>query len=225
MTDLSTEVLLPPSPAGGPLHSPVHTATAGREAGPGAAVIGDPLALGLASFGVAVGVIGVTNTGLLDPASTPVAYTAIFASGFFTLLIAGVLAFRRGETFVGVIFTSWCGFFLGIGLLLTVYAPAIATAGGSAGAIGAAFGVYLLAWALISTYHWIAALVTTKMNGVVFGFGTLALYVLGIAAFMGSRLWTEIGGWLQVAVGIGLLYQSAATMVNEMHGRRIVPIG
>jgi succinate-acetate transporter protein len=202
-------------------HHPVHTPTAGPEAGPEAQVIGDPLALGLGSFGVSAGVVGVTNAGLVSPALTPVAYSVVLASGFLTMLVAGLLGFRRGETFAGVLFCSWAGFFLGVVLLAVVFVPRIAEAGGSP---GTAFGVYLLAWAVISTFHWIAAMATIKLNVVVFGLGTAALYVLGIAGLLGSVALNVAGGWLQIITGIGLLYLSAATLLNEMHGRRMLPV-
>ncbi|HET9647697.1 MAG TPA: acetate uptake transporter [Microlunatus sp.] len=202
-------------------HHPVHTATAGPEAGPAAAAVGDPLALGLAGFGVAVGVVGVTNAGLLSAAVTPVAFGTVIASGFLLQLIAGLLAFRRGETFVGVVFCSWSAFFLGIALLAVVFAPQIALAGGSP---GDAFGIYLIAWAVVSTYHWIAAMVTIKVNVLIFGLGTCALYVLGVAAFMGNSTLNSIGGWLQIVTGALMLYLSAATLINEMHGRRVLPV-
>lgn len=202
-------------------HHPVHLPTAGPDVGPAAQVMGDPLALGLASFGIAVGVVGVTNAGIIAPEEAPVAFAAVLASGFLTQLIAGLWAFRRGETFVGVVFTSWSGFFLGIALLALIFAPRIADAGGS---VGVAFGVYLIAWGIISTYHWIAAFATIKINIAIFGVGTAALYVLGVAAIVDNASLNKVGGWLQILAGAGLLYLSAATLINEMHGRRVLPV-
>jgi succinate-acetate transporter protein len=199
---------------------PVHLSTAGPAAGPAAHIIGDPLALGLSSFGISVGVVGSVNAGLVDVRVAPVTFAVMIASGFVTQLLAGFLAFRRGETFVGVVFTAFSGFWLGITLLLAVFAPQIARSGGS---VGQALGLYLLAWAIISTFIWVASLVTTKMNGVIFGIGTAALYVLAFAGFTNSGGLTKIGGWLQILTGIGLFYLSAATIVNEMHARRLLP--
>lgn len=225
MSDLSiTSMTVAPAVGAeshGIAHHPMHTATAGPEVGPAALSVGDPLALGLAGFGVAVGVVGVTNAGFLGAAVTPVAFGTVIASGFLVQLIAGLLAFRRGETFVGVVFCSWSAFFLGIALLAVVFAPQIAQAGGSP---GDAFGIYLIAWGIVSTYHWIAAMVTIKLNILIFGLGTCALYVLGVAAFMGNATLNSIGGWLQIVTGALMLYLSAATLINEMHSRRILPV-
>ena len=200
---------------------PVHIPTAGPTAGPAAQVIGDPLALGLASFGVTVGVVGAVNAGLVGSGVGPVTFAVMIASGFITQLIAGLLAFRRGETFVGVVFTAFSGFWLGVTLLLAIWAPAITNAGGS---VGDGLGLFLLGWAIISTYIWVASLVTTKSNIVVFGVGTAALYVLAVAGFTDSSSLTKAGGWLQVLTGVGLLYLSAAAIVNETYGRRAIPV-
>jgi uncharacterized protein len=200
---------------------PVHTATAGPDAGPGAHVIGDPLSLGLASFGLAVGAAGVVNAGLVDESATPASIVIALATGFLTQLIAGILGFRRGETFVGVVFTVFSGFWLGISALQLFFVPQIVEAGGSPGGL---IGMFLLAWAIVSTYIWIAAIATTKINGVVFGIGTLALLVLGIGAFVGSGTTIVVGGWLQIITGLILLYLSAATIIGEMYGRPILPV-
>ena len=51
-----------------------------------------------------------------------------------------------------------------------------------------------------------------------------ALYVLGIAAFTGNRTLNNVGGWLLLATGVGQLYLSAATLINEMYRRRVLPV-
>jgi succinate-acetate transporter protein len=201
--------------------APVHIPIAGPTVGPGAQIIGDPLALGLASFGVSVGVVGIVNAGLVDARTAPVTYAVMIASGFVTQLIAGLLGFRRGETFAGVVFTVFAGFWLGVTLLLAFWAPMIAKAGGS---VGDGLGLFLLAWAIISTFIWIASMATTTMNIVVFGVGTASLYVLAVAGFAGSGGLAKIGGWLQIITGVGLFYLSAAAIVNEIHGRRVIPV-
>jgi uncharacterized protein len=199
----------------------VHTPTSGPAAGRDVDVIGDPLPLGLASFGLAVGVAGVVNAGWVDATITPVAIVIALASGFVTQLAAGILGFRRGETFVGVVFTTFSGFWLGISMLQLFFLPQIAQQGGNP---GIAVGLFLVTWGIVSLYIWIAALATTKVNGVVFGIGTAALFVIGIGAFLGSPQTIAIGGWLQVLTGVILLYLSAATIVGEMYGRPVLPV-
>src|SRR3954452_17724139 len=160
MSDTKNSTTQVQKPSGGAESLPVHIPIAGPTVGPAAQVIGDPLALGLASFGVTVGVVGAVNAGLVGSGVGPVTFAVMIASGFVTQLLAGLLAFRRGETFVGVVFTAFSGFWLGITLLLAVFAPQITRSGGS---VGQALGLYLLAWAIISTFIWVASLVTTKM--------------------------------------------------------------
>src|SRR3954466_11516321 len=164
-------------PVGAGEIAPVHIPIAGPTVGPGAQIIGDPLALGLASFGVSVGVVGIVNAGLVDARTAPVTYAVMIASGFVTQLIAGLLGFRRGETFVGVVFTVFSGFWLGVTLLLAFWAPTIANAGGS---IGDGLGLFTLAWEIPRTFIWIASMATTNTNIVVFGLGTARLYVLAV---------------------------------------------
>jgi uncharacterized protein len=200
---------------------PVHVPTAGRDAGPGAHVLGDPLALGLASFGLSVGTAGIVNAGLVDMSLAPASIVIALANGFITQLIAGIIGFRRGETFVGVVFTVFSGFWLGISALQLFFIPHIVAAGGSPGGV---IGLFLVAWGIVSAYIWIASIATTKINGAVFGIGTLALFVIGIGALIGSAVTIALGGWLQILTGIILLYLSAATIIAEMFGRPILPV-
>jgi len=202
-------------------HPPAHVPTAGRDAGPGAQVLGDPLALGLASFGLSVLTAGVFNAGLVDMSAVAASIVIALGSGFVTQLIAGIVAFRRGETFVGVVFTTFSGFWLGISALQLIFIPRIVEAGGSP---GACIGVFLLAWGVVSAYVWVASLATTKINGVVFGIGTLALFVIGIGVLVNSAATVALGGWLQIVTGVALLYLSAATIIAEMFGRPVLPV-
>src|SRR3954449_2141014 len=112
MSDTKNSTTQVQKPSGGAESLPVHIPIAGPTVGPAAQVIGDPLALGLASFGVTVGVVGAVNAGLVDSRVGSVTFAVMIASGFITELIAGLLAFRRGETFVGVVFTAVSGFWL-----------------------------------------------------------------------------------------------------------------
>jgi succinate-acetate transporter protein len=48
--------------------------------------------------------------------------------------------------------------------------------------------------------------------------------VAGIAAFTGNLTLNNVGGWLLEATGVGRLSLSAATLINEMYCRRVLPV-
>ena len=96
---------------------------------------GDPFPLGLASFGISALVLATVMSGIVDAAALPAVLPLALALGFATELVAGLVHFRRGETFPALVFTAYAGFWLSYALLVQFYGPMV-TAGGAAITIG-----------------------------------------------------------------------------------------
>jgi hypothetical protein len=161
-----------------------------------APALGDPFALGLASFGISALVLSAVLSGLIDAATLPAVLALAFALGFFTELIAGILHFVRGETFAGVVFTTYAGFWLSYGMLVQFFLPAVAAAKGDTGAI---IGVFLLAWAVFSTYMLLASVATTRTVLTIFVLLTAVLYLAAIGSFADNASISKLAGCVLVA--------------------------
>ncbi len=179
---------------------------------------GDPFPLGLASFGISALVLASVMSGMIDAAATPAVLSLALALGFLTEIVAGVIHFRRGETFPGLVFTAYAGFWLSYALLVQFYAPMV-----SADA-AAVTGMFLLAWALFSTYMLLAALRTNTTTVAIFVLLCAVFYLAAFGAFSESTGLGHLAGYVLVADAALALYASAAVIVNTTWDRAVLPL-
>lgn len=179
---------------------------------------GDPFPLGLASFGISALVLASVMSGMIDAAATPAVLSLALALGFLTEIVAGVIHFRRGETFPGLVFTAYAGFWLSYALLVQFYAPMV-TADGAA-----VTGMFLLAWALFSTYMLLAALRTNTTTVAIFVLLCAVFYLASLGAFTESTGLGHLAGYVLVADAVLALYASAAVIVNTTWDRAVLPL-
>lgn len=179
---------------------------------------GDPFPLGLASFGISALVLSSVMSGLLDVAATPAVLSLALAMGFLTELVAGVIHFQRGETFPALVFTAYAGFWLSYALLVQFYAPMVTV---DAAAIT---GMFLLAWAIFSTYMLLAAMKTNLTTIAIFALLCVVFYAAAIGAFVGSAGLGHFAGYVLILDAVLALYASAAIIVNTTWERPILPV-
>ena len=187
----------------------------------GAPSIADPVPVGIAGFGMTTFILSCVNAGFFGgPAATPMVLgLAIFYGGLVQLL-AGMWAFRRGETFVAVAFCSYGGgFWLSYFFLVYFIAPHLAPS-----VAGNAIGLYLLGWLIFTGYMTIAALKTSA--AVLWVFITLtATYLLLVLAKLGINPadLLPIGGYVGITCGVAAWYVAFAHVTNASFGRELIP--
>ncbi|KRF19151.1 hypothetical protein ASG90_04070 [Nocardioides sp. Soil797] len=179
---------------------------------------GDPFPLGLASFGISALVLSTVMSGMIDPLATPAVLSLALALGFLTELVAGIIHFQRGETFPGLVFTAYAGFWLSYALLVQFYGPMVTA---DAAAIT---GMFLLAWAIFSTYMLLAALRTNVTTVVIFTLLSAVFYLAAFGAFFENTALGHLAGYLLVADALVALYASAAVIVNTTWERTVLPV-
>lgn len=186
--------------------------TEGTMSGP---KIADPAALGLAGFAMTTFLLSLGNAHILHE-SGEVFALAVFYGGIAQLL-AGLWEFARGNTFGATAFCSYGAFWLSFWYLLTKTPT---------GAGGNAVAMYLFAWAIFTGYMIIAALKTNVVVLLVFVALTLTFVALGVGALgTGNIDWTKIGGWLGLVTAALAWYGSFATVTNDTHKRKVIPVG
>lgn len=183
--------------------------------------IADPVPVGIAGFGMTTFALSCVNAGFFGgTASTPMVLgLAIFYGGLVQLL-AGMWAFRKGETFAAVAFSSYGGgFWLSYFFLSYVIAPKLPSS-----VAGDAIGLYLLGWLIFTAYMTIAALRTNA--AVLWVFVTLtATYLLLVLAELGvaTSSLLPIAGYVGITCGVAAWYVAFAHVVNATFGRDLVP--
>lgn len=184
--------------------------------------IADPVPLGIAGFGMTTFILSCINAGFFVGATAApmVLGLAIFYGGVVQLL-AGMWAFRRGETFAAVAFCSygggfWLSYFFLAYVILPHLAPSVA---------GNAVGLYLLGWLIFTFYMSIAALRTSV--AILWVFITLtATYLLLVLANFGvaTSSLTPIAGYAGITCGVAAWYVAFAHVVNATFGRDLIPM-
>jgi succinate-acetate transporter protein len=164
-------------------------------------------------------VLSMFNSQLVSDAGEPVVLGLAFAYGGLAQLLAGMWEFRTGNTFGAVAFSSFGAFWISFFLLVTFFAPSIPPADA-----GHAIGLYLWAWAIFTTYMFIASLRTTGAVALVFFLLAITFVLLGIGNSGGNEDITKIGGYVGLATAAAAWYASFAAVINSTFGRTVAPV-
>ncbi len=192
----------------------------------------DPAPLGLAAFALTTFLLSASNAKWMNSATGDAWLGYAFAYGGLCQLLAGMWEFRNRNVFGATAFSTYGGFWIGLGLWALLVAPAPAGAGPLAAAAHAAaagkdLGWILLAFAIFNTYM---LLWSTQVNWAVFlVFLTLEAteIVLFIGFFQGANgaNTIKVGGYVGVVTAAVAWYTSAAGVINGMRGRPLLPVG
>jgi succinate-acetate transporter protein len=182
-------------------------------------LVADPAPLGLAAFGITTLVLSTINTGWIDASATPIVLALAIPFGGVAQALAGMWAFRRGNTFAATAFTRFGAFWISYYLLVEVFARQVTVAS----SLPPIVGTYLLAWGIFTAYMFFASLAGAKAVSSVLLFLTLTFVALAIGAYGSNLNYTHAGGWLGLVTAILALYTSFADVTNANFKRVVLP--
>ena len=180
--------------------------------------IADPAPLGLAAFALTTFLLSAKNAGWTHGTDAWLGYALGY--GGLVQLLAGMWEFRNRNVFGSTAFSTYGGFWIGLGLYMLLVSPKANSL-----ALANDLGWILLAFAIFNTYM---LLWSTQVNGAVFGvFLTLeaTLIILFLGEFTGNHSLGMIGGIVGVVTAAVAWYTSAAGVINGMKGRPVLPVG
>lgn len=188
-------------------------------------LVGDPAPLGLAGFGITTLLLSLINAGILPATTTAGVMALALAFGGGAQLLAGMWAFRRGNTFAGTAFTAYGAFWFSFYLLVIVFIPQMTASKTPATAadLSAFIGTFLLAWGIFTAYMFIASLAGARAVQLVFALLTITFVVLAIGEYASSTSIHNIGGYLGIATAAAALYASFADVTNANFKRKVLP--
>lgn len=179
----------------------------------------NPAPLGLMGFGMTTVLLNIHNIGFFEMDQLILAM-GIFYGGL-AQVIAGIMEFRKGNTFGTTAFTSYGLFWLSLVWI-------IAARGGESFGIGndaGYMGWYLFMWGVFTAYMFLSTLTKNRALMFVFGSLTVLFWLLAIGDWTGNETITQIAGWEGVICGFSAIYLAAADVLNEDFGRTILPVG
>ena len=183
--------------------------------------IADPAPLGLAAFAATTFMLTAGDAGWMKSATTAVFLGYAFGYGGLVQLLAGMWEFRNRNTFGAVAFSSYGGFWLGVGLWALLVKPNFTAVQDTHD-----LGWILLTFAIFNTYMLI---LSAQLNLAVFlVFLTLELTeIVGfIGHFANSSGIIKTSGIIGVITAVVAWYASAALVSQGMVGAKLrLPTG
>jgi succinate-acetate transporter protein len=185
----------------------------------------NPAPLGLMGFGMTTVLLNLHNAGYFKVGAM------ILAMGFFygglAQVIAGIMEFRKNNTFGLLAFTSFGSFWITLGFIWVF--TGTGSSGGPGGLYPAEnadyFGWYLFLWGLFTAYMFLNTLNKNRALQVIFGTLVILFWLLAVGDWTGNETITKIAGWEGIVCGLSAIYLAAAEVFKETYGREILPIG
>jgi succinate-acetate transporter protein len=188
--------------------------------------IADPAPLGLAAFALTTFLLSGHNATFIPDVFW--VGVALFYGGAAQLL-AGMWEFRNRNVFGATAFSSYGGFWLGLGITVVLLETTKIGAGLAGPDVNNGLAWFLLAFAFFNSYMMLWSM---RINVAVFAvFLTLEIteILLAIGFFRlahgGSPWMLHAGGWAGIVTAAAAWYASAAGVVNGMSTRPVLPVG
>jgi succinate-acetate transporter protein len=189
-------------------------------------MLANPAPLGLMGFGMTTVLLNIHNAGFF-PVSAMILGMGIFYGGM-AQIIAGVLEFKKGNTFGTTAFTSYGLFWISlVALWILPNLTFISGTGSKAVATETGFMAwYFFMWGLFTMLMFIGALKKNCSLAFVFGSLFILFYLLALRDWgfiTGTGI--KIIGYEGILCGLSAIYLAMAEVLNETYGKTILPIG
>jgi succinate-acetate transporter protein len=178
----------------------------------------NPAPLGLMGFGMTTVLLNIHNAGFF-PISSMILATGLFYGGI-AQIIAGILEFKKGNTFGMTAFVSYGAFWITlVGLIV----------GPRTGWIDRTpegfMGCFLAMWGIFTLFMFFGTLRANRALQFVFLSLTVLFFLLAVRDFAESPIVGVIAGWEGILCGASAIYLAMAEVLSEQFGRDVLPIG
>ncbi|MDH2895291.1 MULTISPECIES: acetate uptake transporter [Rahnella] len=180
--------------------------------------LANPGPLGLMGFGMTTILLNLHNAGFF-PLTAVIVSMGIFYGGLIQIL-AGMMEFKKGNTFGTTAFTSYGAFWLSlVGILML---PRMGLADASSESF---LGAYLGVWGVFTLFMFFGTLKANRGIQVVFGSLTILFALLCYGNMTGNTAVLHFAGFEGIFCGASAIYLAMAEVLNEQYGRTVLPVG
>jgi succinate-acetate transporter protein len=180
----------------------------------------NPAPLGLLGFGMTTVLLNFHNAGFYELNSMILAMGICY--GGIAQIIAGMMEWKKGNTFATTAFISYGFFWLSLVtlVLLPKIIPTVAATNETA------LAVYLLIWGLFTAVMFLGTFRLNRALQVVFGSLTVLFFMLAIGDFTdASPGFKHFTGYEGLVCGFSAIYTGLAQILNELYGKTVLPLG
>ena len=180
---------------------------------------GNPAPLGLLGFGLTTVLLNLHNAGFYELNTMILAMGICY--GGIAQVIAGIMEWKKGNTFATTAFISYGLFWLSLVTLIVMTKLGWATASNEK-----AMAAYLFMWGLFTFVMFIGTLRLHLAGQIVFGSLTILFFLLAYGDYTNASAgFKHFTGWEGVFCGFTAIYTGLAQVLNELYGKVILPLG
>jgi len=181
-------------------------------------ITGNPAPLGLLGFGMTTALLNLHNAGFYELNAMVLGMGICY--GGMAQIIAGIMEWRKGNTFATTAFISY-GFFW-LSLVALVGLPKL----GFTATDDIAMAAYLAIWGLFTAVMFLGTLQLNRALQVVFGTLTILFFLLAIGHYPGAGAgFKHFTGYEGLVCGFSAIYTGLAQVLNELSGKVVLPLG
>jgi uncharacterized protein len=179
----------------------------------------NPAPLGLLGFGMTTVLLNLHNAGFYELNSMILAMGICY--GGAAQIVAGIMEWRKGNTFATTAFLSYGLFWFSLVALIVLPKLGWATASDAT-----AMAAYLFMWGLFTAVMFIGTLRLHVAGQVVFGSLTILFFLLAFGDFINTGPgFKQFTGYEGIFCGFSAIYAGLAQVLNEIYGKVILPLG
>src|SRR6266516_568244 len=179
----------------------------------------NPAPLGLLGFGMTTVLLNLHNAGFYELNAMILAMGICY--GGIAQVIAGMMEWRKGNTFATTAFLSYGLFWFSLVTLII-----LAKLGWASPSNDTAMASYLAMWGLFTAVMLIGTLRLNRALQVVFGTLTILFFLLAIGDYTNASAgFKHFTGYEGIFCGFSAIYAGLAQVLNEVFGKIVLPLG
>ncbi|MDG6222323.1 MAG: acetate uptake transporter [Candidatus Bathyarchaeota archaeon] len=184
--------------------------------------LANPAPLGLLGFGMTTVLLNIHNAGLYPLGAMILAMGLVY--GGLAQVIAGIMEFKKGNTFGTLAFTSYGLFWWSLVILLLLPNFTLLASGSVIAPGDTAMAAYFIMWGLFTLFMFCGTL--KKPNALKFVFASLVVLFFMLAAYRltGNADLLTITGIEGIICGSSAIYTGIAEVLNETYDRKVLPL-
>jgi succinate-acetate transporter protein len=180
---------------------------------------GNPAPLGLLGFGMTTVLLNLHSAGFYELNSMILAMGICY--GGAAQIIAGIMEWRKGNTFATTAFISYGLFWLSLVSLII-----LAKVGWGAPSNDTAMAAYLAMWGLFTAVMFVGTLRLNRALQIVFATLTILFFLIAVGDFIGASAgFKHVTGYEGILCGFSAIYAGLAQVLNELFGKIVAPLG
>ncbi|RQW80664.1 MAG: hypothetical protein EHM14_03925 [Methanothrix sp.] len=178
----------------------------------------NPAPLGLLGFGLTTVLLNIHNAGYYE-LNTMILAMGIFYGGI-AQIIAGIMEWKKNNTFGTTAFTSYGLFWLTLVGLIFLPTLGLGTATSKP-----AMAAYFFMWGLFTFVMFIGTLKINRALQFVFLSLAILFFLLAARDYLGSAAIGTLAGYEGIICGFSAIYAALAQVLNEVYKKVVAPLG